>query len=299
MTSKSIDHSGLTFRRDYFGDLTAWQALVDLLNDTFDIDIGPLQQMGGPDPSSMPFGWFAADGQLAANLSAFAMPLMVNGRTVNAAAFQSGAVRPAWRGRGLYRDLTQKALAWCEEKGFEAIVLYTDKPALYEPYGFQALPMHAYCGPAPAPAASGRPARTLDPSRPADLSVLQAALERRMPVSETLAVVESAAMFLINTRLDPSVRLSFIEDRQAVIAWKADGDRFILLDVVAQQIAALAEIIGGLGLRPAMAEVLFCPDRLGWEGKTRAPGGGTCFMFRASDEIALEAPAMLSPMADF
>ena len=120
-------------------------------------------------------GWFAADGQLAANLSAFAMPLMVNGRTLNAAAFQSGAVRPAWRGRGLYRDLTQRGLAWC-----------TDKPALCEPYGFHVLPMHAYSGPAPAPTASDRPTRMLNPSQPADLSVLQAALKRRMPVSETL-----------------------------------------------------------------------------------------------------------------
>ena len=59
-------------------------------------------------------------------------------------------------------------------------------------------------------------------------------------------------------------------------------------------------MIGGLCLRPAiMAEVLFCPDRLGWEGEARAPGGGTCFMLRESDQIALEAPAMLSPMADF
>jgi len=299
MNSKGIDHSGLTFRRDYFGDLKAWQALVDLLKDTFDIDIGPLQQMGGPDPSSMPFGWFAADGRLGANLSAFAMPLVINGRTVNAAAFQSGAVRPPWRGRGLYRDLTQKALAWCEEKGFETIVLYTDKPALYAPYGFHALPMHAYSGQAPVPVASGRPARTLDPSQPADLSLLQAALKRRVPVSETLAVVESTAMFLINTRLDPSVRLSFVEDSQAVIAWKMDGDRFILLDVVAQEVPTLAEIIGSLGLGPAVAEVLFRPDRLGWEGRAQTTGGSTRFMIRASDEITLDAPAMLSPMADF
>jgi hypothetical protein len=45
--------------------------------------------------------------------------------------------------------------------------------------------------------------------------------------------------------------------------------------------------------------VLFRPDRLGWDGEARALEGGTRFMIRARDEIALDAPAMLSPMADF
>ncbi|WP_454853607.1 GNAT family N-acetyltransferase [Rhizobium binxianense] len=290
---------GLTFRQDYFGDPAAWNALVALLKDTFDLDVGPLQALGGPDLTSMPFGWFADDGTLAANLSAFAMPLVLNGRRINAAALQSGAVRPPWRGRGLYRDVTRKALAWCTEKGFEAIVLYTDKPALYEPYGFRTLPMHVYSGAAPAPVVSTIAQRRLDPGIPEDLALLRKALKSRMPVSQTLAVAESAAMFLINTRLDPDARLSWLEEKQAAVAWKMDGEQFILLDVVAPAIPSLADIIGGLGLQPASAEVLFRPDRLGWEGKARALEGGTRFMIRAADEITLEAPAMLSPMADF
>jgi len=297
--SAGADASGLTFRQDYLADPAAWDALVALLNDTFGIDIAPLQDLGGPDPTGMPFGWFAEDGTLAANLTAFALPLLINGRRINAAAFQSGAVRPPWRGRGLYRDVTRKALAWCEEQGFEAIVLYTDKPALYEPYGFRSLPMHCYTGAAPAPAFSAHSARDLDLSRHADLASLRAALKGRMPVSETLAVMENAAMFLINTQFDPSVTLSVLDDRQAVIAWKMEGDRFILLDVVAPKIPTLAEIIGALGLRPASVEVLFCPDRLRWEDEMQPLEGGTCFMIRAATEIVLEAPAMLSPMADF
>ncbi|MBB2820610.1 UNVERIFIED_ORG: GNAT superfamily N-acetyltransferase [Rhizobium esperanzae] len=129
-----LDSPGLTFRQDYFGDPAGWAALVRLLQDIFGIDIDPLQQLGGPDASSMPFGWFDAEGELAANLSAFALPFVLNGRIVHAAGLQSGAVRPPWRGRGLYRDLTVTALDWCERQGFEAVILYTDKPSLYEPY---------------------------------------------------------------------------------------------------------------------------------------------------------------------
>lgn len=163
--AQRLDSAGLTFRQDYFGDPAGWAALVCLLRDIFGIDIGPLQQLGGPDPTSMPFGWFDAEGELAANISAFALPFVLNGKIVHAAGLQSGAVRPPWRGRGLYRDVTVKALDWCEKQGFEAVILYTDKPSLYEAYGFRAIPLHRYEGPAPDPSSSVARARPLADNR--------------------------------------------------------------------------------------------------------------------------------------
>ena len=63
------------------------------------------------------------------------------------------------------------------------------------------------------------------------------------------------------------IRISFLEDRQAAIAWKIDETgRFSLLDVVAAEIPPLAAILGGLGIAPGSVEVLFRPDKLGWTG---------------------------------
>ncbi|WP_283195640.1 GNAT family N-acetyltransferase [Rhizobium sp. AN80A] len=297
---KATDSTGLTFRQDYFADDKAWSALVSLLSDTFGIDLDPLKRLGGADPTSMPFGWFDESGLLVANISAFAMPVVINGRRINAAGLQSGAVRPPWRGRGLYRDLTRKALDWCEAEGFEAIVLYTDKPALYTPYGFRGLPMHLHAGAAPGPAMAAMPARTLDPWKPEDLALLLRALTSRTPVSDALAVCGSSAMFLINTQFDPDVRLSWLEDRQAVIAWKVgDNNTFVLSDIIAETIPPLDAILGGLGIAPLAIEVLFSPDKLGWQGEARPIDGGTRFMIRAGADISLDRPATLSPMADF
>ncbi|API53614.1 GNAT family N-acetyltransferase [Rhizobium leguminosarum] len=298
--AERLDSAGLTFRQDYFGDPAGWAALVCLLQDIFGIDIGPLQQLGGPDPTSMPFGWFDAEGELAANISAFALPFVLNGRIVNAAGLQSGAVRPAWRGRGLYRDVTVKALDWCEKQGFEAVILYTDKPSLYEPYGFHAIPLHRYEGAAPAPSASAAPARPLLPTNADDLALLQSLMKRRSPVSASLAVTVNAAMFLINTQLDPDIRISFLEDRQAVIAWKIDeAGRFSLLDVVAADMPPLAAILSGLKIAPADVEVLFRPDKLGWEGAPQSLESGTRLMLRGLGDATPDFPAMLSPMAEF
>ncbi|MBY4608363.1 GNAT family N-acetyltransferase [Rhizobium sp. 9T] len=298
--AKGLDSAGLTFRQDYFGDPAGWAALVRLLRDIFSIDIGPLRQLGGPDPTSMPFGWFDAEGELAANLSAFALPFVLNGRIVHAAGLQSGAVRPQWRGRGLYRDLTVKALDWCGQQGFEAVILYTDKPSLYEAYGFRALPLNRYEGTAPAPAIGATAARPFLPANADDLALLQLLLKARSPISTTLSVTTNAAMFLINTQLDADVRISFLEDCQAAIAWKMDGSgRFSLLDVVAAEIPSLAAIFGGLDIASASVEVLFRPDKLDWTGAPQPFESGTVLMLRGLGDDAPHFPAMLSPMADF
>ena len=295
----AADTTGLRFRRDYFSDPAAWVALVSLLDDTFGIDIDPLRELGGADPTSMPFGWFTDEGVLAANLSAFAMPFVLNGRLVNAAAFQSGAVRPPWRGRGLYRDVTRKALAWCETQGFEAIILYTDKPDLYEPYGFRSLPLHKYVGAAPMSEGVAT-SRSLQPRDANDLALLQVLLGNRKPISETLAVASSPAMFLINTQFDPDVRLSYLEESKAVIAWKMPAtSHFVLLDVIATEMPPLAAILAGLGIEATVVETLFRPDRVGWSGKALSYEGGTRLMLRGMEEVSLDHPAMLSPMADF
>ncbi|MBB3655955.1 putative N-acetyltransferase YhbS [Rhizobium sp. BK650] len=295
----AADTSDLIFRQDYFSDPAAWEALVSLLDDTFGIDIDPLRKLGGADPTSMPFGWFNEEGILVANLSAFAMPFVFNGRLINAAALQSGAVRPPWRGRGLYRDVTCKALAWCEAQSFEAIILYTDKPGLYEPYGFRSLPLHKYAGPAPAPA-SPTASRALQPHNASDLALLQDLLRNRTPVSETLAVASSPAMFLINTQFDRDIRLNYLEESKAAIAWKVPASgHFILLDVVAPEIPPLAAILAGLGIQATAVDTLFRPDKLGWSGAAVAYEGGTRLMLRGVEAVGLDHPAMLSPMADF
>ncbi|KRB58700.1 acetyltransferase [Rhizobium sp. Root708] len=293
-------YPSLTFRQDYFDDPAAWAALVSLLQDTFGIDLDPLRRLGGADPTSMPFGWFDDQGTLVANLSAFAMPIVINGRVVRAGAFQSGAVRPEWRGRGLYGDVTRKALEWCAAQQFEAIVLYTDKPALYEPYGFRALPFHAYSGPAPEAPTSTAAARSLDPTVAEDLDLLRRTLRTRTPVSDVIAVRESAAMFLINTQFDRDVRLSWLANERAVIAWKSEAeDRFVLVDVVAEVIPPLSAILGGLGIEATSIEVLFSPDKLGCELLAQPLQSYTHFMIRCETPFVLDVPAMLSPMADF
>ncbi|WP_267551398.1 GNAT family N-acetyltransferase [Rhizobium rhizogenes] len=289
---------GLTLRQDYFADPSAWNALVDLLQDTFSIDINLQASFGGPDPSSMPSGYFDADGRCVANFSAVSMPMIINGRPVKAAGYQSGAVRPEWRGRGLYRDLMQRSFARTKAEGYELDLLLTDKPALYERYGFRALQQHVSIARIPKPAKSNRTARQLSMETPDDVRLIKTLLQNRQPVSTRFAVARQTEMFLLNACFNTAIRLTALGD-EAVIAWTFDGATFWLLDVVGTTMPSLAAILSALDLEPDRIEICFSPDRLDCQVSLEPYEGYTMLMARgkAADDIA--GPILLSPMAEF
>ena len=294
-----MSFSGLTFRQDYFADPAGWRALVDLLQDTFHIDIGVLDGLGGMEPSSMPFGWFDADGALAANLSAFSMPMKVNGKLLKVAALQSGAVRPAYQSKGLYRDVMQKAFAWIDANDFDLAMLYTDKPAMYEPYGFKTVPVHKFTGPAPQPGPA-TPARALDMDRSADVTLLADLINSRAPASNVFSPLSHPAMFLVNAFWDRSITLTLLEAHGAVAAWRrSESGAFHLLDVAGPAIPSLAAILGALSQNPTAVECFFSPDRLDWAGAAVIDENRLPFMLRGDLSLLPPQPFALTPMADF
>lgn len=290
-------HDGLTFRSRYFDDPAAWRALAGLLETVFDIDVTVMDRLGGPDPSSVPFAWFDASGACIANITAFALPLVVDGAFVNAAGLQSGAVRPDHRGKGLYRAVMEAALRYCDDEGFTAVALLTDTPDLYGRYGFRPLAQHRFTGPAPA---GGRalPRRALDIGHAEDIALIARLLDGRRPVSQRFAPLRQRAMFLFNALLMPDLRLSLVGD--AVVAWRAgEGGRFELLDIAGAEIPRLADILASLGLAPSGIVVHFAPDRCGWDGNAVADTDPMVLMLRAPAGLRPQGPFALSPMAEF
>ena len=292
-------HSGLTFRSDYFGDPAAFRALADLLEATFDIDITILHRLGGPDPTSVAFAWFDDTGACIANISAFSLPLVIDGVLVRAAGLQSGAVRPSHRGRGLYRDVMQKALVHCDAEGFEAVALLTDTPDLYRRYGFRPLVQHRFSGAAPQ-GGHGSAVRRLDIGVNRDTEVISRLIDGRAPVSDHFAPLRQREMFLFNAALAPDVNLDLLEKHGAVVAWRAGEDGgFELLDVVGSNIPDLADILASLAISPSRVRVHFSPDRLAWDGVAVPDEGDMVLMLRSAKEVAPQKPFALSPMAEF
>ncbi|MDQ0318591.1 putative N-acetyltransferase YhbS [Pararhizobium capsulatum DSM 1112] len=288
---------GLTYREDYFADPAAWRGLVNLLHDTFGIDVGQLDRLGGPDPTSRAFAYFDEAGVCVANFSLFSMPMVIDGRAVRAVGYQSGAVRPEWRGRGLYRDLMQRAFAWANAAGCELELLLTDKPALYEAYGFRAVAEHDFKGLAPMADSGVAKGRLLDLDNPGDLALTTRLLATRAPVSSRFAVTRQGEMFLLSAVFDGDIRLSYSASLDLIVAWQMDGAEFKVLDVVAAKMPPLSTILAAIGTTATEVTVCFPPDKLGWEGEAleRRPHAG--LMIRGN--VSLIHPLALSPMAGF
>jgi predicted N-acetyltransferase YhbS len=266
----------LTFRRTGVVDAAPRRAVKALLGTVFGLDFTRFDALGLDDPSTVSFSAF--EGELCvANISAFAMPVIAGGQRLRAFGLQSGAVLPAYRGRGLYRRVTGEALAWCEAQGAELLLLYTDKPALYTPWGFATLPEHRFVGQAPQPSGTAA-SRRLSLDSEEDVALLHALLERRAPVSERFGVLGHASMALFNLLARPTFTVDWLDGHGvAVVTANQQDGSLRLIDIIGPAIPSLAALIGALGVAPRRIEVSFPTDRLGWDG-TGQPRGADIFM---------------------
>jgi predicted N-acetyltransferase YhbS len=124
----------LDFRSNYASSEEGLSELKRLIYDVFAIDVSPLNRMGH-DPSIVSFGWWLDD-ELVANVSLYERRLWLAGEHVQALGVQSVAVRPEFRGRGLFADLMRRALSFADAN-VDLVILATGTPSLYTPYGFR------------------------------------------------------------------------------------------------------------------------------------------------------------------
>nr|WP_272212003.1 GNAT family N-acetyltransferase [Marinicella sp. W31]MDC2877898.1 GNAT family N-acetyltransferase [Marinicella sp. W31] len=291
----------LTFRQDYFSDLTAFEALAALLQEMFGIDIRSALGLAGLDKTTMPFGYFDTDGRCVANFSVFSVPLMVEGRRVIAAAYQSGAVRPEYRGQGLYRDLMRRAFTHARTTGHEADILMTHKPGLYEPYGLRQVRLFGFRGPAPASHPQTASGRKISIDNEGDVALIAGMLDRREPVSRRFAVRGMKEFFLLNALWQKDeTTLTHLPGLDAVIAWKAAEGRLVICDIVAPAMPALSEICAGLGGGFSEVETRFSPDLLQWLQAHPVADPHIYLMVSAALTKQLSmAPVGFTPLAEF
>lgn len=281
----------LEFRFDFAGTPRGRAELARLIRDEFDLDVTPLDRLGH-DPSLVAFGWWAGD-ELVADVSLVRRPLWLAGEPAEALGVQSVTVRPAWRDRGLFRDLMTRALAWAEGHAGR-LLLYTETPALYRRFGFRPVAEHVFAGPL-APGGARPNHRRLSLDDDADVALIRDLFARRTPVSRLCAVCDHPALFFLKAIESPEIALVHLPELDAVVAIEDEEPEVLtLLDVVAPEIPPLAAIAAALGARAARARVHVTPDRLAWTAAAIA-SDDTGLMVRGP-WLAEGTPACLSPM---
>ena len=282
--------------RDDFSGFRDRAEVSRLLQDTFGLDLAPLDELGLGDPSYRAFSYFDAAGCCVANAATFVLPLVVDGRRVDAMGVQSVATRPAYRGRGLSRRLLDRALRWCDVNA-GLVFLMTSIPGFYEPLGFRTVPQFAYVG-VPPPVPLGMPSRRLDLGLGDDRRLLVELLHRRSPVSARFAVVGAAGGVVLNLVGEPELCAWHLPAHDAVVVTRQkQDDTFCLVDVVAAEMPELAQVLASLDVQPSRVEVRFPSDLLAWPGTAIPAETQTVLMVRG--EAGPLPPFMLPETAAF
>lgn len=278
-------------RRGFSGDPKTASAFGALMEEVFGRDM-QLGASARPDDAGIsPFGIYDSDGACIAGLELVALSLTLEGIESQAAGVASVAVAPAFRGRGLFKLLMQEALACCGRP----VLLYTEDPSLYTRFGFGLVPQHRFEGPAPMPQRSGAPARWFSPGP--DGPLLNRLLATKTPVSNQATLDPGAAIVLRQIAGLDDYALDYLPDQDALVIWSEDGGTFTLAGVFAGAIPPLAVILGALNQSPDRIEVLFPPDKLGWDGAPVADDAG--LMMLGNRPASFARPFRFAPTAEF
>lgn len=196
-------------------------------------------------------------GRPVAHVGLLELPLVVRGHALTVGAVHAVATHPEHRRRGHYRRVMQAALRHAAGR-CETLVLTTEHPEYFEPFGFRWVREHGFTVHRTVRGTSGG-GRDLRLQDPADLALLHRLLETREPVSQLVGVRREKAVFLFNEWRRP---LFYVPDLDVVVCLEVHGRQLRLFDVVGPHVPALAALLERLP--HAVDEILvgFAPDRL-------------------------------------
>lgn len=196
-------------------------------------------------------------GRVIAHVGLIGLPLVVMGRPVTVGSVHAVATRSGRRRQGLCRRLMEEMFEYAQGR-YETLVLTTEHPEYYTPFGFRVLQEHRFTV-RPGPHSGRDGVRRLDLKQASDVALLNRLLDGRASVSEVVGVVREKTVFLVNEARKP---LFYAQDLDALLCMKREGGTIELFDVAAPEVPSLEEIL--VRMVPPVERVVlhFSPDKL-------------------------------------
>lgn len=252
-------------KRSFSDDPTLSEPVFELL----DIVFPGVQQvaqnarrLGAPWESvSTPFVHFEG-GRVAAHVGVIELSLVLFGRNVAVGSIHGVATHPRCRRRGYYRQLMDEVLQHCASR-YETVILTTEHPEYFEPFGFRVLQEHLFT--VRCAATSGTEGfRLLDTHNAGDIALLRRLLETREPISQVVGVVNEKTVFCFNEGSRP---LHYAADLDVIVCLELEGARLKLFDIVGPHLPSLAAVRDRIPQRLEEIAICFSPDRLAVEAE--------------------------------
>lgn len=256
---------GLTYRTAYWDDPQAKEQFRRFLISIHGLDLGPWDAAGYWNPERYTaFSLFDGD-QIVATTNLFSTEMVVDGARLRLGEFSGVGTAPEYRGRGLNRWLTERALATAGPT-HDGFFLFADDDAVgfYARCGF--VPVAETIGavdvtvPVPEPGA-----HRLDAENADDLALLHRLAHERAPVSQRLGVLTpELLMFHFLSTLPDCI--TYVPDLDVVVCCEVDDGVMTIFDVVGPTVPSFAELHPYLATTPHHeVRWFFMPDEMGVE----------------------------------
>jgi len=205
--------------------------------------------------TSTPFV-FEEDGRVISHVGLLEVSYHVLGKELRVGGVHAVCTLAERRRRGLYRSIMDELLDYCDAR-YETLVLSTDDPYLYEPFGFRAVSEQQFVARVDS-AGGGRGFRVLDACEPGDLAILERLLRERVSVSDVVGVVRERDVFKFN---QAGGGVFYCEALDLVGVFESDGDRLVVRDLVFREPVPLARILREWADPVREVVLQFSPDR--------------------------------------
>ncbi|MDZ5610249.1 GNAT family N-acetyltransferase [Bacillus pseudomycoides] len=264
------------------------ELLFQLFEEVFRIPAQTLQNFesnGFWDTTYKPFSYLQ-EGQVIANVSMFSLPMFVNGEQIHAAGIQSVMTHPEYRRKGLMKQLFCKVLQEIDTQ-YECTVLFTEKPELYEPFGFRVVQEHlmtlSYENEQPRLSSL----RKLNFYDEKDMELIKEIMENSQQLSMEFSTLNYQSSFYFNMYdAKWNEKLYYSEKLDALIVFEVRDQVLKLFGVFAPILPILDEICAEISESFTEIEFYFYPDELGLEDlRYKEFQSNNYLMVRSSNKI--------------
>jgi predicted N-acetyltransferase YhbS len=246
------------FRRSYADDADLGDRIFDLLETWFK-GIGNRRraaaQLGSLwDDCSTPFVR-EKNGRIVSHVGLLEMPYVIKGERRQLGGVHAVCTLESERRQGHFRRIMEELLEFCDGR-FETLVLGTENPEYYEPFGFRVIPEHRFVASVSSPG-GGDGFRPIDATRRSDLELLDRLLSERAPVSKLVGVVDEHNVFKFSQGTEG---LYYSQALDCFAVFAIEGARLVLSDVVARELPSLEVLLSQLAPPVEEVEFHFSPD---------------------------------------
>ncbi|HDX9640726.1 GNAT family N-acetyltransferase [Bacillus mobilis] len=208
---------------------------------------------------------FLQDDKVIANVGAFSLPLLINGERINAMGIQSVMTHPNFRRQGLMTHLLDKMIVEIDKK-CDCVVLFTENPELYAPFGFNVVQEYLMTVPYDKNKDNNFLLRKLNYYNEENRLLIQETIDSSQRLSNKFSTPSFQSSFYLNMYdAKWNEKLYYSEKLDALIVYEIDNEKLKLYGVFAPVLPVLDEICGEISERFTEIEFYFSPDQLGIE----------------------------------